>query len=537
MSSAKEKQLTEFKQTRTEQLQLFELDPSLSDYSHSIELYDSMPKYYFGGVERDKGKLVDALPVLQRDFVNRNKAYKLNISPAAVVDGKSGKTIHYYPAQREELVEDVIKKIATKPNRATFFDNEVGVKFTYYEVMQELKKIGHGYSLDEVKLAIDILNKSILETISKDGNEVSMSSTFFTFVGKETKEMGGKERVVVIFHPLVTRSIKFQTYRLLNYEKVMKLKMPLARWLYKRISHLFSQADINNPYRIKLSTIVRDSGMKAYKTISERRRQVEKALDELQKHRMIMSWSPEPDREKNKILDVLYSILMSEEFVADAKKANKLTNLRLENNSDEKEAFDVETLRKEIESPIYSFTKTMINNCLSKINTKEQYDKITKALEAAKEYMQDLKQKKPDQPINRAAITKSAITQGWNPKGDSAQEELILVVEKSPEEIEKKNKEIENKIKSHELLQKNSDWLKIQKRIKQKLGDENWEKWFSELEVLSISEDEVMLGAKNKFTRDWIIREFQIDIENLVKLVLPKVKKVKIMHVMKTGEY
>lgn len=535
MSTTKDKKLTEFKQSRTEQLQLFELDPALSNYSHSIELYDSMPKYYFGGVERDKGRHVDALPVLQRDFVNRNKSYKLNISPAAVLD-KNGKTIHYYPSQREELVEDVIKKIATKPNRATFFDKEVGVKFTYYEVMQELKKIGHGYSLDEVKLAIDILNKSILETISKDGNEVSMSSTFFTFVGKETKEMGGKERVVVVFHPLVTRSINFQTYRLLNYEKVMKLKMPLARWLYKRISHLFSQASINNPYRIKLSTIVRDSGMKSYKTISERRRQVEKALDELKKHKVIMSWGLDLDKEKNKILEVVYSLLMSEEFVADAKKANKLTNLRLGNNGDEKEIFDIEALRKEIENPIYGYTKTMINNCLEKIHTKEEYEIITKALEAAKEYINDLKRKDNKQPINRAAITKAAIAGGWVPKEEEPAEELLLVKqEKSPEEIEKDQKEKEHKIKAQELLQENPIWLEIREKIKTEFGDENWEKWFSDLKLFVLSESEVVLSATSKFIRDWVIREFLENVtlsktdktlKQIIRNVVPSIHKV-----------
>ena len=36
------------------QLHLFELAPSLKDYSNSIELYDTMPKYHIGGVKRKK---------------------------------------------------------------------------------------------------------------------------------------------------------------------------------------------------------------------------------------------------------------------------------------------------------------------------------------------------------------------------------------------------------------------------------------------------------------------------------------------------
>jgi hypothetical protein len=428
------RELTQYKQSKPQQLQLFELDPTLKDYSNSIELYDTMPKYYIGGVEREKGDRVESLPILNRDFMHRGKPYKLDISPAAIHNKKSGKTIHYYPSQREELVEDALRKIATKGS-AMQFDDKVGVKFTYYEVQQELKKMGHGYSIMEIKLAVEILGKAGIEIISKD-DEVSVTSNFFTWVGKETKEMGGKERVIVMFHQLVTKSINRGDYRLFNYDKLMKMKMPLARWLHKRISHMFSQATVNNPYQIKLSTIVRDSGMKNYKTISERIRQIEKALNELIGSNVITKFVPDHEREKNKILEVIYSLFMSEEFVADAKKANKLTNLRL-GNGEIKETFNTDELRKEIEKPIYGLTKTVINNYLSKINTKDDYDLIAEALEAVKQYI-DLKKNKGEKITNHAAITKAAIREVWVAKNEevsapSRQSEMSKIDE--PEEF------------------------------------------------------------------------------------------------------
>jgi hypothetical protein len=361
MNNSKKKDLVEYKQTQPEQLKLFESGES---YSNTIEFYDSMPKYFFGGVEREKGKNVDSLPILNRDFMHRNRNYKLSVSPAAVQDKKSGKTINYYPSQREEIIEDVIRKISTRPSRAILFDNDIGVKFTYYEVQQELKKIGHGYSIDQIKLGIEILNKSVLEATSKEGNEISITSSLFSYVGKETKEMGGKERVVVIFNPLVTKSINQGTYRLINYEKLMKMKMQVSRWLHKRISHMFVQAALTNPYQILLSTIVRDSGMRVYKTVSERMRQIEKALNELKDNKVISEWKSDPQKEKNKILDVLYSLYMSDEFVADAKKANKFTNMRLESPESEAEVYDVDELRREMELQIYHLSKTVINNLI-----------------------------------------------------------------------------------------------------------------------------------------------------------------------------
>jgi hypothetical protein len=525
------KALAEYKQHKPEQLKLFEIDSSLDNYSNSIELYDTMPKYYIGGVEREKGKMVESLPILNREFMHRNKSYKLNITPAASVDRKSGKTIYYYPSQREELVEDVLRKIATRGG-VVQFDDKVGVKFTYYEVQQELKRTGHGYSITDIKLAIEILSKAGIEVISKDGNEFSMTSNFFTLTGKETKEMGGKERVVVTFHPLVTGSINQRTYRLFNYDRLMKMKMPLARWLHKRISHLFSQATVHNPYEIKLSTIVRDSGMKAYKTISERSRQVEKALNELKENKVITRFAATPENEKRKILDILYSLYMSEEFVADAKKANKLANLRLENGNDKKESFDIEELRKEIEKPLYGLTKTVISNCLLKIANKEEFDKIVNSLEAVKEYLKG-KESRGEKVVNRGAITKAAIRDEWMPrdKEGNSVEEVKEIETQTLEIVQQENEKNEEHLK----LQQDPIWHKIREKIRAEYENKDWEKWFSDTEIFSISEDKIVLLAATKFKRDWIIREFverkgnQKTLADIVEKICPRVKNVSVI--------
>ena len=321
------KELKDYIQSEPTQLRLFDLSKQSPDkYSNTIEMYDSMPKYYFGGVERIKGGGLEGLPILVRDFVYRGKGFKIEIAPAAIVDKKSGKTIHYYPSQREELVEDVIRKIAAnKRKKGIYLDEDLAVRFTYYEVEQELLKIGHGYSTAQIKQAIEICSKTIIEITSKEGNQVSQTSTLFPFVAKESKEMGSQERVIVMFHPLVTKSVDLGTYRAINYERLMKLKMPLARWLHKHISHVFTQATERNPYTIKLSTIVTNSGMKSYKNISDTIKQVTKALDELIKCQTVANYKMDVQKEKNKILDVLFSLFMSEQFVTDITKANKLS--------------------------------------------------------------------------------------------------------------------------------------------------------------------------------------------------------------------
>lgn len=520
MNNSKKKDLVEYKQTQPEQLKLFESEES---YSNTIELYDSMPKYYFGGVEREKGKNVDSLPILNREFTHRNRNYKLSISPAAVQDKKTGKTINYYPSQREEIIEDVIRKISTKPNRAILFDNDIGVKFTYYEVQQELKKIGHGYSIDQIKLGIEILNKSVLETTSKEGNEISITSSLFSYVGKETKEMGGKERVVVIFNPLVTRSINQGTYRLINYEKLMRMKMQVSRWLHKRISHMFVQAALTNPYQILLSTIVRDSGMRVYKTVSERMRQIEKALNELKENKVISEWKSDLQKEKNKILDVLYSLYMSDEFIADAKKANKFTNMRLQSPESEVEIYDVDELRREMELPLYRLSKTVINNLIGNIGNKEDFDKVSNGLEAAKQYLQTKKIENP------AAVVRNAIKEGWLPKKKKEEDLFDQNAGTKIIQGEKQSKKIISKDS-----QENPIWLKIRKKFKTEFDVENWEKWLSRLEIFHIEKKEIIFAAPDKFVRDWVTRLFieQDSEKKLIKIVQkisPTIEKVKVI--------
>lgn len=523
MISSKDKKSLVVQENRSEQLQLFELDPSLKDYSNSIELYDTMPKYHIGGAKRTKDDKVEALPIISRVFFHRQKQHKLEILPAAILDKKTGKTIYYYPSQREELVEDVLRKIATQKNRTRQNEDKIGVAFTYYEVQQELIKKGHGYSILEIKLAIDIMSKAGL--VVKDDKQISITSNFFTTVGKEEKDLRGKERVVVMFHPLVSRAVNSGNYRLFNYDKLMQMKMSLARWLHRRISHMFSQATVNNPYEILLSTIVQDSGMKSYSTISERIRQVEKALKELEDARIIYRFDVRTDKVKNKILDVLYSLYMTEEFVADAKKANKLTNLRLENKDEEKEEFDIEILRKEMEKSIYELNKVYINNHLAKISTYEDYKGTLDALAVVSH-----NKLRGDKIHNMAAYARKAIKEGWVlPEAGDLFDKSDSGVQKSAEEIAI---EKEEKRKAHKLLQSHPMWLKIKNRMEKEFDQETIKKWITGLELFSIEDSKIVLVAPDKFSRDWIIRELLGTIKSLIKTLYPEINEVSIICVI-----
>src|SRR4051812_47773100 len=94
--------IDDFNQSFPLQLSLFQyLQPEEKRYSNTIELYDFMPKYYWGKTERINGKFLETL---EREFECRGAKYKIVVSPAVIKD-RDGVNRYYYPSKREELVE------------------------------------------------------------------------------------------------------------------------------------------------------------------------------------------------------------------------------------------------------------------------------------------------------------------------------------------------------------------------------------------------------------------------------------------------
>jgi hypothetical protein len=74
------------------------------EFSNTIELYDFIPKYFWGKSQRINGKFLEPL---EREFECRAVRYRLKIDPAKISD-RDGVTRDYCPLKREELVEDAL---------------------------------------------------------------------------------------------------------------------------------------------------------------------------------------------------------------------------------------------------------------------------------------------------------------------------------------------------------------------------------------------------------------------------------------------
>lgn len=299
------------------QFSLFELEPEEDGYSQSIELYDFMPKYVWGKLNRVEGLF---LKRIERKFECRGKSYTIKIDPAKV-ENPDGEARDYFLGKKEELVEDALRKLMTE-RQSLLLDGEAGIAFTLYQLQHELKERGHSFDYDQLKESLEILRKVDIEIESED------KETRFFFSPIETlglKGQNGETQTYVRFSQFVTHSIKSGTYRLMNYDKIMGYRSVIARQLHKRMSHHFTQASLTESYEILLTTVIRDFGLTPQKRLQQNLVEVENAIEEMKQNNVILSCKVSKifdSKPRTKLIDAKFKFQPHFDFIADMKRAN-----------------------------------------------------------------------------------------------------------------------------------------------------------------------------------------------------------------------
>jgi hypothetical protein len=315
-----------------DQLSLFQTFlPNSDKYSNTIELYDAIPKFSTKRLMLKKrigpeGQEV-FLPTLERKFKYKDTDYILKMKPARTTNKKK-EEIEYYPSEREELVEEALRKLACDPLNGAYIGLLAGVQFTMYELREELRKRGHSISLDDLKKSLLICRSVGLNITARGGDETIMDSSIFPLVvissRKNWKADPKGSRCFVQFNPLVTASIEALTFRQFDYETLMSYKMQLSRWLHKRLYHNYINAGMLNTYHFRLSSVKRDSGLLNNQRISQDIKYLERSLEELAEKNVIWGFDKEVRRAErnNQIADVLYTLKASMDFIKEMKTAN-----------------------------------------------------------------------------------------------------------------------------------------------------------------------------------------------------------------------
>lgn len=292
-------------------------------YSNTIELYDAMPKYVWERNADTSGPMV-------RSFKHKGADYTLSITPASLQlpDGSYAKK---FPGLTEELIEDILRKIAADGMSNATDKGELGVSFSLYELRKQLASIGCTRSLVEIKQSLQVMAQTVtLLTGRRDKKKLQITSTLIsglTLVSKDTEALEDAQmRCQLTFHPLVTRSVKDGTLRLINYDTCMKYKTSLGRQLHKRMSHNFVQAKVDTPYTITMSRLLDDCGVQPLEKPSKTlKRKVEPALEEMISLGALRKYVV--SRENS---DITLELYPTDSFVQEIKNANFWARYRKE---------------------------------------------------------------------------------------------------------------------------------------------------------------------------------------------------------------
>lgn len=318
---------------------LFNTAAERDSLSNVFDLWDSIPRYVVSRQQQEKWRKTGNFPLLHKiPFRYRGRELVATIQPATIEES-DGTIRSYYPSANEELIEDVLRKIAADQNNGYYDPKErrSGVVFTLHMVRKELAKRGHTRNYVEINLSLEIMARSLIITSMMDGkegeftsNSLYLNNLFRVSKGRLAKDPEAKW--FADFHPFASRALDELTYRQFNYTRFMGHKSQLARWLNKVLSLKYLNASFMHSFEIRLSTIMRDSGLlNGYSRLRDAMNAVDFAFDELRVcEPPLLGTSPKKTLQtgpRGKIQDAIYTLYPSRAFVAEIKAASKRQRL------------------------------------------------------------------------------------------------------------------------------------------------------------------------------------------------------------------
>ncbi len=309
------------------QLQLFSsfVSNNDNDYSNAIEVWEAIPKYFVTPKQMDemRNNNGQADPI-KWDFNYKDSAWTVKIQPA-YVEQSDGKYKAFFPGVTEELVEEALKKILETSGSHDSDNLESWVKFSLNMLKRELEGFGRSRNLNKIKHAIEVMSGSVL-TLYKENKEVWKGSILqdLVTIGREDYLANTSDAYHIARLPLfISQSINRLEYRQFNHKRLMGCDEQLSRWLFKRLVHRYRQANPDNNYHFRYSTVKQDSGLLQQGTEGRNRQKLISALEELKSGGVIRSYSVSPYKERQKIIDVKYLIWPADDFIKEQCAANK----------------------------------------------------------------------------------------------------------------------------------------------------------------------------------------------------------------------
>jgi hypothetical protein len=298
------------------QLSLFETTGK--PHTNYMALYDLAPRFALK-TDRLSGTMLSSI---KREFYFNGDLYRVVVTPARITDA-AGNERDVLPGEREQLVEDVLRKLAIE--RISLADqDQVRAFFYIYRIHKELSAHKHTFSKAEIREALEVLNKSTIEIVrvstdKKKPQPVLYAAAFPVLAFADQNDL--ESQAYVQLNPLLATAIKTLAYEQVNYNWLMRIKGQLPRWLFKSLSLLFSdKSSPNDLIEIKASDVANGSGCKA-KRWREVLLEVSKAVQKLKDKQVIEWFEVQNVMDGRTKVDVVFSIKLSKQFMDDRRSA------------------------------------------------------------------------------------------------------------------------------------------------------------------------------------------------------------------------
>ena len=286
--------------------------------TNTIHLYDIAPKFTYDRKERDVSESAFNL----RAMKNGTDDSEVEVQ-AARIKREDGLEVLVFPGTREECIEDSLRKLATSGN-GVFLNGEAGVRFSLYELKQDLDMHKHTYSWPQLREGLYVLRRSGLRITNRKTGE-SWEEGFLSRLVEGGQQEGEPFKLwYASFHKLVTKSITDLTYRQMNYPRLMSITGQLAKYIFKRMVSVYTFADLEKPYQPTLTQIMQESGRGMAPEMKNNIKAMNRALDQLKDSGAIQYWE-ETKRVKvgRKVTNIHYNIYPTKKLVNEIIEANK----------------------------------------------------------------------------------------------------------------------------------------------------------------------------------------------------------------------
>lgn len=312
--------------------------------TNTVGLYDIAPRFVFY-----PGKVGESIidrteskgDPIQREFEYKGRAFRLTLKPAVIPrrarteDGAEDRGQveywdHVFPGEREQIVEHVVRRLATERGRLSLDAKEqLTLRFSLYEIQKELERVKRTLSIVEIREALTILHQSFVEIRGKGkGGAVLLSSTAFPALGlrgRGTDSLSGAAtETYLTLNPMVAESIRSMSFRMMSYGWLMRLKNPVSRWLFNRLTVEFEDAGVVAPAVINARAIVRDSGMNQWSRPRDTLRAVREAVLALQNEGILEAVEVEKVMNGRRLEDETYAMAPSAQFLNEIEAAAAL---------------------------------------------------------------------------------------------------------------------------------------------------------------------------------------------------------------------